>query len=183
VNESAVSEDMPYHPRSPYALQKLAGQEYCRLFAELYGLETVSLCYFNVYGPHLDPDGAYALVVGKFLRQRKNNEPLTICGDGEYYRDYTHVADVVRANVLAMESERVGNGELVNIGNGRPCSVNTLAKIIGGQTIFVPPRPGDVRYTKADNTLAKELLGWEPTIKLEDGIRELKKEWGIQNEE
>jgi nucleoside-diphosphate-sugar epimerase len=183
VGEAAVREDAPYHPRSPYALQKVAGQEYCRLFAELYGLETVSLCYFNVYGPHLDPEGAFALVVGKFLRQRKQHEPLTICGDGEYYRDYTHVSDVVTANILAMESMRTFHGDVFNIGNGRPCSVNTLATLIGGPTVFVSPRPGDVRYTKADNTKARELLGWEPTIRLEDGIAELKKEWGFESDE
>lgn len=177
--EVAMTEDMKPEPMSPYALHKLAGQLYCRLFSELYGLETVSLCYFNIYGPYLDPEGAYALVIGKFLRQRKNNEPLTICGDGEYFRDYTHVSDAVRANILAMESDRVGKGEVINIGNGRPYSVNQLAKLIGGPTTFIPPRLGDVRYTKADITKAKTLLGWEPTIQLPEGIAELKKEWGL----
>ncbi len=178
--EIALQEDMSKTPKSPYALQKLAGQEYCRLFSELYGLETVSLCYFNVYGPYLDPDGAYALVIGKFLRQRKNNEPLSICGDGEYYRDYTHVSDVARANYLAMQSPNVGKGEMINIGNGAPYSVNHIASFVGGETVFVPPRAGDVRYTKADYSRAKELLGWEPTTSLPDGIVQLKQEWGLQ---
>lgn len=177
--EIAMTEETLPDPKSPYALHKLTGQHYCRLFSELYGLETVSLCYFNIYGPYLDPNGAYALVVGIFLRQRKNNQPLTICGDGENYRDYTHVSDVVRANIMAMESDRVGHGEVINIGNGRPSSVNELAKLIGGDVVYIAPRPGDVRYSKADTTKAKELLGWEPTVKLEDGIAALKKEWGI----
>jgi len=177
--EVAVTEDMKFEPKSPYALQKVAGQEYCRLFSELYNLETVALCYFNIYGPYLDPEGAYALVIGKFLRQRSRGEPLTICGDGEYYRDYTHVSDVVRANILAMTSARVGRGEVINIGNGRPFSVNQVAALIGGPITNVPPRPGDVRFTKADNTRARELLGWEPTIRLEDGVAVLKKEWGV----
>lgn len=175
----ALTETMTPDPQSPYALQKLTGQHYTRLFAALYRLETVSLCYFNIYGPFLDPEGAYALVIGKFLRQRSRGEPLTVCGDGEYYRDYTHVSDVVRANLLAMTSPRVGHGEVINIGNGRPFSVNQLAALIGGEAVPVPMRPGDVRYTRADITRAKELLGWEPKVHLEDGIAGLKKEWGI----
>lgn len=167
-------------PISPYALHKMVGEHYMRLFSEFYGLKTVSLIYFNVYGPYFDPDGAYALVVGKFLKQKKNGEPMTVCGDGEYYRDYTHVSDVVRANILAMQSDKVGQGETINIGNGHPHSVNDLVKIIGGEFIGVPPRPGDGRYFAANNKKAKELLDWEPKIKLEDGIAVLKKEWGVE---
>ena len=178
--EIAMKEDMKLEPKSPYALQKLIGQEYCRLFSELYGLETVSLCYFNIYGPYLDPQGAYALVIGKFLRQKSEGEPLTICDDGEYYRDYTHVDDVVRANITAMQTDKVGKGEFINIGNGHPYSVNELAKLIGGSTTNIPARAGDVRYTKADISTAKELLDWEPTIELPDGVAKLKKDWGLE---
>jgi nucleoside-diphosphate-sugar epimerase len=166
-------------PISPYALHKLIGEHYCRIFFELFNLETVSLIYFNVYGPYFDPDGAYALVVGRFLKQKKNGEPMTVCGDGEYYRDYTHVKDVVRANILAMQGEMVGHGETINIGNNNPHSVNDLVKLIGGESIFVPPRAGDGRYFEADITKAKKLLNWEPSIKLEDGIKQLKSEWDI----
>jgi nucleoside-diphosphate-sugar epimerase len=166
-------------PISPYALHKFMGEHYCRLFAELYGIETASMIYFNVYGPYFDPEGAYALVIGKFIKQVKEGEPMTVCGDGEYYRDYTHVDDVVNANILAMTSDKVGKGETFNIGCGRPTTVNELVKIIGGDHVFVPERPGDPRFSGADNTKAKEILGWEPTIKLEDGIADLKKEWGI----
>ncbi|HYE59940.1 MAG TPA: NAD-dependent epimerase/dehydratase family protein [Candidatus Kapabacteria bacterium] len=173
-------ETMKPRPLSPYGLQKYIGEEYCRLFSELYSFETVSLRYFNVYGPYMDPNGAYALVIGKFLKQKMDKTPLTICGDGEYYRDYTHVQDIVRANILAMTKETVGKGEVINIGNRNPKSVNELAKLIGGETVFVPPRPGDPRKTEADITLAKELLGWEPTITLEDGVLELKKLWGLE---
>jgi len=167
------------NPVSPYALHKLIGEHYCRLFSELYGLETVSLIYFNVYGPYFDPDGAYALVVGRFLKQIKNGESMTVCGDGEYYRDYTHVNDVVRANILAMTGEKVGHGETFNIGCGKPRTVNELAKLIGGKTINIEPRVGDPRFSGANNTKAKELLGWEPTVTLEEGIAGLKREWGI----
>lgn len=174
-----LREDMPKKPISPYALHKLVGEQYCRLFSELYGLETVCLIYFNVYGPYFDPDGAYALVVGKFLRQLKNGQPMTVCGDGEYYRDYTHVKDVVEANILAMTSPNVGKGEAFNIGCGTPHTVNQLVKIIGGPSVFVPERPGDPRFSGADTTRAKTILGWHPTITLEEGIAELKLVWGI----
>lgn len=174
-----LTEDMPKRPKSPYALQKLAGQEYCRLYSELYGLETVSLCYFNIYGPYMDPNGAYALVIGKFLQQLKEDKPMTICGDGEYYRDYTHVKDVVRANILAMTRDTVGKGEMLNIGNDNPTSVNKLVEIIGGPSEHIDPRPGDPRYAHADFTRAKELLGWEPSIEIEDGVAEMKKEFGL----
>ncbi len=172
-------ETMKPRPMSPYGLQKFVGEEYARLFYELYGLKTVSLRYFNVYGPYMDPDGAYALVIGKFLKQKLAGKPMTVCGDGEYYRDYTHVQDIVRANILAMNSSNVGKGETINIGNGRPYSVNELVRLIGGEFIFIEPRPGDPRHTEADFGLAKELLNWEPTIALPDGVEELKKEWKI----
>ncbi|MBI2444518.1 MAG: NAD-dependent epimerase/dehydratase family protein [Candidatus Magasanikbacteria bacterium] len=174
-----LSESTPPHPLSPYALQKLAAEHYCRLFAELYGFPTVSLRYFNVYGSYLDPNGAYALVIGKFLRQRKAGEPLTICGDGQYWRDFTEVEDVVQANILAMTSPAVGKGEVINIGYGQARSVQELAALIGGPTVAIPERPGDPRFSEADNSLAKQLLNWQPTISLEEGIGRLKREWGI----
>lgn len=166
-------------PLSPYALHKLIGEEYCRIFAELYGVETVSLCYFNIYGPYFDPEGPYALVIGRFLKQKKEGQPFTIRGDGEMYRDYTHVTDAVRANILAMDTDTVGKGEVINIGNGHPYSVNQLVKIIGGPSVFVPALPGEVRFTHADNTKAKKLLGWEPTIKFEEGVEEMKRLFGV----
>jgi len=180
-NQDAVpfKEDFVVSPISPYALHKFIGEHYCRLFNELYGLKTVSLRYFNVYGPYFDPEGAYALVIGKFLKQVKNGEPMTVCGDGEYFRDYTHVDDIARANILAMENSKVGSGEVFNVGNGDPHSVNDLVKLIGGEHIFVPERPGDVRQTHADFSKAKSMLGWEPTVKLEEGIAMLKKEFGL----
>ncbi len=167
-------------PLAPYALHKYIGEHYCRLFAALYKLETVSLIYFNVYGSFCDPNGAYALVIGKFLQQKQKGEPLSIRGDGEMYRDYTHVVDVARANILAMTKDTVGKGETINVGNNNPYSVNQLAALIGGPTVNVPEMPGEMRYTRADNTKAKELLGWEPTIKFEDGVNALKKEWGVE---
>ena len=170
-----VREVSPAYPKSPYGLQKYIGELSCRLWSDVYGLSTVSLRYFNVYGPKFDPDGAYALVIGKFLKQKKEGTPLTITGDGTQTRDYTHVHDVVHANLLAAESAKVGKGEVVNIGAGRNVSVNDLAALIGGPSVHIAARlePHD---TLADSTLAKELLGWEPRVRLEDGIMALKEE-------
>ncbi len=178
--KTPMDETLQPRPVSPYGLHKLMGEQYCSLFSTLYGVETVSLRYFNVYGPYFDPEGAYALVVGKFIEQRKNNQPMTVCGDGEYYRDYIHVLDVISANLAAMESTAVGKGEIINIGSGESCSVNDLVKMIGGPAVNIAPRQGDPLRTEADIGKAKELLGWAPEIKLEDGIAELKKEWGIE---
>lgn len=173
-----LREDMPPAPVHPYGLQKYIGEEYCRLFSSIYGLSTVSLRYFNVYGPKLNPDGAYALVVGVFLKERQRGEPLTIVGDGEQTRDFTHVRDVVRANILAAESARVGKGEVLNIGGGRNVTVNHLANLFGGERTHTPARI-EAKDSLADISKARELLGWEPTIRLEDGVVELKQLFGI----
>ncbi len=166
-------------PLSPYGFHKLVGEEYCHLFSVLYGLETVSLCYFNVYGPYFDPEGAYALVIGRFLKQKKEGKPMTVRGDGEMQRDYTHVDDVVAANILAMTKDTVGKGEVINIGYGEPHSVNELVTLIGGDFVSVPPLPGEMKMTHADNSLARELLGWKPTIGLEEGITQLKHDMSL----
>ena len=173
-----LHEELPARPVSPYGLQKYIGEEYARLYAELHGLSTVSLRYFNVYGPRMDPDGAYALVIGKFLKMRKEGKALTITGDGEQTRDFTHVEDVVRANIRAAESGKVGHGEVINIGSGARISMNTLAKMIGGPIEYIEARKESL-HTLADNKKAKELLGWEPTIFIAEGVSSLRKEWGI----
>lgn len=173
------SEGLKPRPLSPYGVQKFVGEEYCRVFAEVYGLKTVSLRYFNVYGRYLRADGAYASVIAKFLLQKKQGKPMTICGDGQYLRDFTHVSDVVRANMLAMENDRVGRGEVINIGYGSARSINDLAKIIGGPVQYIPERQGDSKRSQADNRLAWELLGWKPEVDLETGINELKKDLGV----
>ena len=168
-----LHEGLPVHPISPYALQKYTGELYCRLWSEVYGLPTVSLRYFNVYGPGASAEGACALVIAKFLQQRMDGSPMTVTGDGAQTRDFTHVRDVVRANLLAAQSA-VCKGEVINIGAGKNASVNTIAELIGGPVEHVAARlePHD---TLADNTLAKKLLGWEPQVTLQQGIAELKK--------
>lgn len=176
-----LREDMEPRPISPYAVQKYFGERYCRVFSKIYGLETISLRYFNVYGPRqtTESDGPYATVVGIFLQQRASGKPLTIVPDGQQSRDFTHIRDVVRANLLAAESPRVGKGEVVNIGCGRSYTINELARLVGGPTIFVEPRV-EPRATLADITKAQELLGWKPEIRFENGLAELKHLSGIQ---
>jgi len=173
-----LTEDMLAHALSPYGLQKYVGELYCRLFSDIYGLPTVSLRYFNVYGRRQALAGAYCLVMGIFVRQRLNNQPMTITGDGTNRRDYTSVIDAVRANILAAQSDRVGKGEVINIGRGNNFSVNELAAMIGGPVKHIEPRI-EPKETLADNSLAKKLLGWEPTINLPDWLEGYKKEMGL----
>lgn len=165
-----LKEDMRANPKSPYGLQKYIGEMYCSLFSEVYGLPTVSLRYFNVYGPRQSAEGAYALVIAKFLKQKAEGKPMTITGNGKQTRDFTHVSDIARANMLAMKSKKVGKGEVVNIGCGRNQSVNRIAELIGGKTTYIPARL-EPKDTLADNKLAKKLIGWVPKVKIEDGIR------------
>ncbi|MDD5068463.1 MAG: NAD-dependent epimerase/dehydratase family protein [Candidatus Pacebacteria bacterium] len=169
-----LHEGMHANPKSPYGLHKYVGEAYCKVWSEVYGLPTVSLRYFNVYGPRNNPEGAYALVIAKFMKQRKEGKPMTITGDGKQTRDFTHVKDVVQANILAMKSLKVGKGEVINIGCGKNQSVNYIAKLVGGPVKHVKARL-EPRHTLANNTLAKKLLGWKPTISIEEGIKELKK--------
>ncbi len=174
-----VTEDLPPQPLNPYALQKLTGEYYCKLFWDLYGLETISLRYFNVYGPRMASDGAYATVIGVFLRQKKAGESLTITGDGEQTRDFTHVRDVVRANILAMQSANVGHGEVLNIGAGNDRSVNEVAGLIGGMVSHIAERAGEIKKNRADVTLAAKLLGWQPQVGFMEAVAELKRMHGV----
>ena len=166
------------NPISPYALQKLYGEKACKMFSEIYDIETVSLRYFNVYGERQLLDGAYCLVIGTFANQRLNNNPLTIRGDGEQKRDFTYVLDVVDANILAMNSSKVGNGEVINIGNGSNTSVKELATYIGGEFEHIDPVI-EPRETLACNKKAKHLLDWQPSGNLKKWIKEYKNDLGI----
>ena len=166
-------ESMTPSPKSPYGLQKYIGELYCKVWSEVYRLPTVCLRYFNVYGPRQSNVGAYALVIAKFLKQRRENQPMTITGDGEQTRDFTHVKDVVRANLLAAESSVVGMGEVINIGAGNNTSVNRIAELIKGPTVHIASRL-EPKHTLADVTRARELLGWEPQIRIEEGMKEMK---------
>jgi nucleoside-diphosphate-sugar epimerase len=174
----ALSETMTPNPLSPYALQKLVGEEYVRMFHRLYGLGGLSLRYFSVYGPRMDLQGTYATVIGAFLRARREGRPLEIRGDGEQRRDFTHVRDVARANLAAMDCA-VEDGSAINVGRGDALSVNRIAELIGGPRVNVAPRPGEPRDTLADLTRTRAVLGWCPEITTEDGVRELMRLHGL----
>jgi len=178
TSQFPTPETAPTDPLSPYGVQKLIGEQYCSVFSHCYGLETVSLRYFNVFGERQSLKGAYCLVMGIFAQQRLDGKPMTIRGDGEQRRDFTYVGDVVRANILAATSDKVGAGEVINIGNGDNRSINDVAALIGGDREYLDPVM-EPRQTLADNTKAKELLGWEPSISLEEWMPKYKKELSL----
>ena len=163
-------------PISPYGVSKLAAERYCVSFSRVYPLETVALRYFNVFGPNQDPTSQYAAVVPRFITAVADGRAVAIYGDGEQRRDFTYVENVVEANVLAAETDGV-TGTVLNVATGRPTTVNELADTIGsllGRSVErddQPERTGDVRDSWADVTRARELLGWEPRIGLEEGLR------------
>ena len=166
-----LNEDFKTNPLSPYGAQKLYGEILCKTFSKVYGLETVCLRYFNVYGEKQNIDGAYALVIGIFLNQRFNKKPLTVRGDGSQRRDFTYVGDVVKANILASKSKDVGSGEIINIGYGKNKSINEIASYIGGSIKYIEPvlEPFE---TLADNLKAKKLLNWEPKQDVKSWIKD-----------
>jgi nucleoside-diphosphate-sugar epimerase len=163
-------------PISPYAVSKLAGESYCRSFFEVFGLETVALRYFNVFGPRQDPGSQYAAVVPRFIRAFLNGEAPTIFGDGEQSRDFTYVGNVVEANLAALARPGI-SGRVYNIACGERTTLNELATILRQETgaaaaaVHGPPRAGEVRHSLADISLARRELGYEPAISLTEGLR------------
>jgi UDP-glucose 4-epimerase len=174
-------EEMTPLPLSPYALQKLIGEQYMRLFSDLYGLETVSTRYFNVFGPRQDPTSPYSGVISLFIRALIEGRQPTIYGDGEQTRDFTYVSNVVDGVLKACDAPGI-SGSVINIATGGRVSLNellqTVARIVGthATAVYAGERPGDVRDSQADITRARQLLAYEPTVWLEDGLR-LTVEW------
>ena len=168
-------ESMTPSPQSPYAVTKLTGEHFCRVFARAYGLSTIALRYFNVYGPRQDPTSTYAAVIPRFIMGCLNGTPSTIFGDGEQSRDFTFVEDCVAANLLACEAEIAG-GEVCNIGTGSHITVSelhaTIRRLAGKGSLpeFGPPRAGDVKHSLADIGQAKALLGYVPRCDVKDGL-------------
>lgn len=173
-NKPPVKEEMAPDPLNPYAATKLAGEYYCKIFSSAFGLETVILRYFNVYGPRQPDVGFYTPVVARFLKQLNKRKSMTIIGDGRQTRSFTYVDDVVKANILAMKSKKIGKGEIINIGSTKKYSINQLAEYIGGEVVYVSPRPAEVRHSSADIFKAKKLLGWKPKISLKEGIERMR---------
>jgi len=173
INSPPLTEDMPNDCLNPYSVTKVAGEELCKMYTKLFGLKTLIFRYFNVYGERQPIKGQYAPVVGIFLCQTEAGEPMTIVGDGLQRRDFTHVSDVVDANMLAMNTESANIwGQTYNIGTGKNYSVLELAKMIGTKYTHIPERLGEARVTLADITKAKSSLGWQPKVELKDWIKE-----------
>jgi len=158
-------ETQPSDPLTPYSTAKVFGENLARVYYNLYGLETVSLRYFNVYGDRQPLKGQYAPVIGLFLKQHEEGKPLTVVGDGSQRRDFTHISDVVQANILASEIKD-GFGEVYNIGYGSNYSILEIANMISNDIKFIPPRVGEVQETLASNAKFKELTGWTPKVPL-----------------
>jgi nucleoside-diphosphate-sugar epimerase len=169
-------ENMPTNPLSPYALQKVIGEEYLRMFTRLYGLETVAIRYFNVFGPRQDPSSPYSGVISVFATALLENRPPTIFGDGTQTRDFTYVANVVDGVLRACEAPRA-SGEIINVATGGRISLNQLfeemRQVVGANVtpVYEESRQGDVRDSQADIAKARELLGYEPTVSFEEGLR------------
>ena len=170
-------EDMLPDPLSPYAVAKLVGEYYCQVFTRVYGLETVSLRYFNVFGPRQDPSSQYSGVISRFIAALLSGEQPVIYGDGEQSRDFTYIANVVEANLRAAETTK-GIGAVINVANGERITLNELLKEVQqltGKTDvsvdFRPPRPGDVLHSLADITRARKFLDFEPRVGLREGLQ------------
>ncbi|MBI4349163.1 MAG: NAD-dependent epimerase/dehydratase family protein [Elusimicrobia bacterium] len=172
-----MRETMPTVPRSPYAVAKLASEGYTRVFAALYGMSTVSLRYFNVFGPRQDPDSPYAAAIPRFIRCYLHRRPPHVYGDGRQSRDFTYVSNVVEANLAAARTPSLA-GQSVNVAAGSPRSVLDLLDAIAGifgyrvPPVFEPERAGDIRNSHADISLAHVLLGYTPTVAFDEGLRE-----------
>ncbi|GAA0230398.1 NAD-dependent epimerase/dehydratase family protein [Haladaptatus pallidirubidus] len=170
-----ISESARKTPTSPYGIDKLVADQYARRFSDLYGLETVALRYFNIYGPRQNPE--YSAVVRVFMEQAKRGEEITIEGDGTQTRDFVHISDVVQANLRAGVTDRTG--EAFNVGTGESVTVRELAEAVRNATdssadiVHVEPRQGDIDHSRADLRRAREGLGYEPTVSLPEGLRAL----------
>ncbi len=175
--ELPKTEDLPLRPKAPYGVSKLAAEWYCRVFAQVYGLETVSLRYFNVFGPRQHPDSEYAAVIPRFLRAMLKGERPVIYGDGEQSRDFTPVDNVVAANLLATEAPR-GIGEVFNIACEQASTLNQLVAWLNellGTTLapdYAPPRPADIRHSYASIRKAGDVLGYQPHLDVREGLRQ-----------
>ena len=174
ANKPPLHEDMPTDCLNPYSVGKVGGEEVCKMYTKLFGLETVRFRYFNVYGNRSPTKGQYAPVIGLFFQQVMKKEPMTVVGDGTRRRDYTHVSDIVEANILAATCENDCVGELFNLGNGVNYSVLDIVKMIGKPFIHIKDRVGEADITLADNTKAKNILAWNPKVVLPEWINDNK---------
>lgn len=176
IGDAINVETLPANPQSPYAASKLAAEQYCRVWSKLGKISTVSLRYFNVFGPGQNPDSKYSAVFPAFISALLEGKPPEVHSDGEQSRDFTFIDDVVSANLLAAEAADA-DGAVINIASGRPKTVNEVLKAVSEQLgiwiepTHVPPRPGDIRATRADIARARELTGWEPKVPWSEAVK------------
>jgi len=171
-NSIPQREDMIEDCLNPYSVSKVAGEKFCKMYTNIFDLETVIFRYFNVYGERQPKRGQYAPVISIFLEQNKNKQNLTVVGDGSNIRDFVHVKDIARGNLLAGNLDnKKPIGHIINLGTGKGYSVKDIANMIGKKQTQLPPREGEVKDSIADNTKAKKLLNWSPTFKIEDWIK------------
>ena len=173
LNEAPNIETQPDDCLNPYSVSKIAGEKLCKMYTDLYGLNTIIFRYFNVFGERAPRKGQYAPVTGIFLRQKAAGEPLTIVGDGEQRRDYIYVKDVANANVMAAISNPDDDayGQVYNVGSGKNYSVNEIASFISDDTINLPPRIGEARNSLANNDKIKKTFAWRPEVDVEEWIK------------
>ena len=174
LNETVpIDENAPIDCLNPYSATKFCGEELCRMYSKLYKLDTLIFRYFNVYGERSPTAGQYAPVVGIFLKQKNNNIPLTVVGTGHQRRDYVHVSDVVRANILGMLAKESINGQVFNIGTGKNYSVLELASFISSNIVHIPERPGEAKTTLANISKAKNILNYNPETELKSWLEDI----------
>ncbi len=177
VTDGLQHEDATPRPLSPYAASKLAAEHYCQVWTRVHGLSTVSLRYFNIFGPGQDPESKYSAVVPAFVAALLQGRPPVVHWDGEQSRDFTYIDDVVEANLKAAEADQRADGSVINIGGGRPRSINEMLQAISDEIGVwieperVPMRAGDIRSSSADISRARDLLGWEPTTSWSDAVK------------
>jgi len=178
-------ETMPERPLSPYAVAKLTGEHYCSVFYKVFGLETISLRYFNVFGPYQDPTSQYAAAIPAFVTAILNDTPPTVYGDGLQSRDFTYIDNAVEANILAARAEQT-TGQTVNIACGQAVTINQIIEMINEivgkniKPVYTAPRPGDVKHSLADITLAEKTIGYKPVVQFREGL-ELAIDWYREN--
>jgi UDP-glucose 4-epimerase len=165
-NSGLLHEDMSPDCLNAYSLSKYQAEQACKLYSDMYSVDSVCLRYFNVYGPNQPKKGPYAPVIGIFSRQLASGEALTVVGDGEQTRDYVHVSDVVEANIMAATHESPLHAKVFNVGTGNSYSVNQIARKLSDKIKYLPPRQGEARYTQADIAQIKNYFGWKPKIQL-----------------
>ena len=171
TNKVCIETDVP-NPLNPYSVSKLSGEQLMKMYYDLYNVKTVTLRYFNVYGPRQPKSGQYAPVIGIFSQQKRDGKTLTVVGDGHQTRGFVHVSDIALANLTVAEKDVDVYGEVYNVGTGKPLSIKKIASMFSDDVIHLPPRPAEARHSSASISKIKRTYGWEPKVNLEEWVKE-----------